>query len=110
MKQAFCDSLLESRIRIQKSTISTNTLPQPPKSSSIFSSLPSELAETLAEVEELNEELFDLRKEMLGSVEGVTVPKGLGGERKRKRGGEGSEEVEEYVKASIKDLGLLEAA
>ncbi|ORY69172.1 apoptosis-antagonizing transcription factor [Leucosporidium creatinivorum] len=105
---AFCDSLLESRIRIQKSTISTNTLPQPPLSQSLFSALPSELAETLAEVSELNEELFELRKEMLGSVEGVEVPRGFGGERKRKRG-EG-EEVEEYVKASIKDLGLLEAA
>lgn len=62
-------------------------------------------------MEELNEELFELRKEMLSGVEGVVLPKTLGAERKRKRGAEEEEEQrKEYVKASIKDLGLLESA
>lgn len=37
------------------------------------------------------------------------MPKGFGEQRKRKRGGEGSE-VEEYVKATVKDLAAMDVA
>lgn len=60
--QAFCDSLLESRIKLQKAVGAVNMLPQPPRARQYFDSLSEEVCEVLDEVKELSEELFRLRQ------------------------------------------------
>lgn len=77
--QAFCDNLLESRIKIQKAANAVGTLPQvrhpftqhkfllnhilqTTSAEPFFSALPEELAAALAQVSALNEELFSLRE------------------------------------------------
>ncbi len=66
--------------------------------------MPDEVAEVLAEVRELNEELFALRQDLISTNEKLEVPTNFGQGRKRKRAsGEG------YLAASLADLGALEA-
>ena len=62
------------------------------------------MADVLAEVRDLNEELFALRKDLIATNEKLDVPANFGAGRKRKRAsGEG------YLAASLADLGALEA-
>lgn len=67
----------------------------------------SEVKDTLADIEALNEELFALRTSLMRSNEKVELPAGFGTTRKRKRG-DGAER--EYVSATIKDLKTIEDA
>ncbi|KAK4694359.1 protein AATF/BFR2, partial [Phenoliferia sp. Uapishka_3] len=127
--QAFSDNILEARIKIQKAATSINLLPQPPLSKIYFAQVEDELSETLKEVEELNEELFSLRKvcfflphfqlwniqksltsshlhqELLSKEPTIELPSSLGASRKRKRG-----TPSEYLAATLTDLSTLETA
>ncbi|GAA5939674.1 hypothetical protein JCM1841_001147 [Sporobolomyces salmonicolor] len=106
---AFCDNLLESRIRLQKATASSNLLPQPALASSFFAhpALASDVSETFSELEKLSEELFGLREGLAAENEKVEVPQGFGERRKRKRGEE--EGQDEWLEETLKDLATLES-
>ncbi|GAA5889617.1 hypothetical protein JCM5296_002412 [Sporobolomyces johnsonii] len=106
---AFCDNLLESRIRLQKATASSNLLPQPALAPSFFAhpDLASDVSETFSELEKLSEELFALREGLAAENEKVEVPQGFGERRKRKRGDE--EGRDEWLDETLKDLATLEA-
>lgn len=101
--QAFCDNVLEARIKLQKAATAANSLPQPP-AAAFYARLPDDLAGVLAEVRELNEELFALRKDLIQTNEKLDVPVNFGAARKRKRAsGDG------YLAASLADLASLES-
>lgn len=59
---AFCDSLLEARIKLQKAVGAVNSLPPPPSAESYFAEARSEVDEARREIEGLGEELFALRE------------------------------------------------
>lgn len=65
--------------------------------------MPDELADVLAEVRELSEDLFALRQDLLLTNEKLDVPAGFGSARKRKR-----KDGDGYLQASLADLTTLE--
>ncbi|KAM0750874.1 TRAUB-domain-containing protein [Meredithblackwellia eburnea MCA 4105] len=103
---AFCDNIIESRIKLQKAVTAANALPQSQNAESFFALVPEEQTSALAELEALSEELFSLRKDLLDKEAEVKLSSSFGITRKRKRDAGG----EEYLSASLADLASLEAA
>ena len=61
--QAFCDSLLESRIKLQKAVGASNLLPHPDQAPAYYQAVgQDDVDETLRELAGLSEELFELRQ------------------------------------------------
>lgn len=110
--QAFCDNLLESRIRLQKATTSSNLLPQPFLAPSYFShpSLTTEVQSTFSELASLSEELFSLRQELAKENEKLEMEDGFGESRKRKRRTVEEGDTDDWMMDTLKDLGSLETA
>ncbi|GAA5933372.1 AATF family protein [Sporobolomyces koalae] len=107
---AFCDNLLESRIRLQKATTSSNLLPQPFLAPTYFShpSLVSEVQSTFSELASLSEELFSLRQELVKENEQVELEDGFGESRKRKRRAVEEGDTDDWMFDTLKDLAKLE--
>ncbi|KAM0786647.1 hypothetical protein ACM66B_002096 [Microbotryomycetes sp. NB124-2] len=104
---AFCDNILESRIKLQKAATAVNSLPQHDSASRYFSHLSDEVSDTLAAIEQVNEQLFKLRQSLAQTNDQVQLPSEFGQTRKRKRGGDATDE---YLDATLADLATLDAA
>ncbi|BGP71782.1 Protein BFR2 [Rhodotorula toruloides] len=102
---AFCDSLLESRIKLQKAVGAANLLPQPARAKQYFDSLGDEVGDVLDEVKDLSEELFQLRQTLLATNEKIELPSDFGASRKRKRT---SEFDADFLDLTLADLKTLE--
>ncbi|BGO95516.1 hypothetical protein NBRC10512_007774 [Rhodotorula toruloides] len=102
---AFCDSLLESRIKLQKAVGAANLLPQPAQAKQFFDSLGEEVGDVLDEVKELSEELFQLRQTLLATNEKIELPSDFGASRKRKRT---SDFDADFLDLTLADLKTLE--
>ncbi|TNY18226.1 apoptosis-antagonizing transcription factor [Rhodotorula diobovata] len=106
---AFCDSLLEARIKLQKAVGAVNSLPPPPSAESYFAEARSEVDEARREIEGLGEELFALRESLLATNEKIELPADFGASRKRKRTSSAAEDSAAYLDATLSDLAALEA-
>ncbi|GAA5838837.1 hypothetical protein JCM5353_003483 [Sporobolomyces roseus] len=107
---AFCDNLLESRIRLQKATTSSNLLPQPFLAPTYFShpSLAADVQSTFSELASLSEELFSLRQELAKENEKLEPEDGFGESRKRKRRAVEEGDTDDWMMDTLKDLSTLE--
>ncbi|GJN90406.1 hypothetical protein Rhopal_003417-T1 [Rhodotorula paludigena] len=105
---AFCDSLLEARIKLQKAVGAANRLP-PPRSGAdaYFAQVGDEVGEVRREVDELGEELFALRESLLAKNEKLELPSDFGASRKRKRASS-DEGASAYLDQTLSDLRTLE--
>ncbi|BGP17846.1 rRNA-processing protein bfr2 [Rhodosporidiobolus nylandii] len=114
---AFADTLLSSRIAIQKAVQASNSLPTPasvPPAKEWFAAS----SEVRVEVDDLwreligcSEELFELRTSLLSANESLTLPSSFGESRKRKRvDAEDGDKVarEEWMADTLKELGEVE--
>ncbi|KAK4049545.1 rRNA-processing protein bfr2 [Microbotryomycetes sp. JL201] len=104
---AFCDNVLESRIKLQKAATAVNSLPQHDNASKYFSQLSDEISDTLAAIEQVNEQLFKLRQSIAQTNDQVQLPADFGATRKRKRGGDSPDQ---YLDATLADLAAFDAA
>ncbi|GAA5895296.1 AATF family protein [Sporobolomyces salmoneus] len=107
---AFCDNLLESRIRLQKATAAANLLPQPFLAPTFFShpDLTSEVQQTFSELASLSEELFSLRQDLIKENEKIEVEDEFGESRKRKRRAVDEGDTDDWTFDTLKDLAQLE--
>ncbi|GAA5994535.1 hypothetical protein JCM5350_006389 [Sporobolomyces pararoseus] len=107
---AFCDNLLESRIRLQKATAASNLLPQPLLAPTYFShpDLTTEVQQTFSELASLSEELFSLRQDLIKENEKIEVEDGFGESRKRKRRAVDEGDTDDWMFDTLKDLAQLE--
>ncbi|GAA5960784.1 hypothetical protein JCM3765_000815 [Sporobolomyces pararoseus] len=107
---AFCDNLLESRIRLQKATAASNLLPQPLFAPTYFSHpvLTSEVQQTFSELASLSEELFSLRQDLIKENEKIELEDGFGESRKRKRRAVDEGDTDDWMFDTLKDLAQLE--
>ncbi|GAA5914592.1 hypothetical protein JCM6882_001212 [Rhodosporidiobolus microsporus] len=118
---AFADSLLSSRIALQKAVQASNALPTPASQPPAPEWIAVDDAEVQDEVEGLwkelmgcSEELFALRKDLLITNESLSFPTDFGTARKRKRAAaeDGDDEEENarsaWLEATMKDLGEVE--
>ncbi|KWU42390.1 TRAUB-domain-containing protein [Rhodotorula sp. JG-1b] len=105
---AFCDSLLESRIKLQKAVGASNLLPHPDQAPAYYQAVgQDDVDETLRELAGLSEELFELRQGLLAQNEKIELPADFGASRKRKRTSVAGDETE-YLDAMLDDLHTLE--
>ncbi|GAA5969419.1 hypothetical protein JCM8115_003242 [Rhodotorula mucilaginosa] len=105
---AFCDSLLESRIKLQKAVGASNLLPHPDQAPAYYQAVgQDDVDETLRELAGLSEELFELRQGLLAQNEKIELPTDFGASRKRKRTSVAGDETE-YLDAMLDDLHTLE--
>ncbi|BGP56648.1 hypothetical protein JCM8202_000165 [Rhodotorula sphaerocarpa] len=105
---AFCDSLLESRIKLQKAVGAVNLLPYPDQAPRYFEALgQDEVDATVRDLAGLSDELFELRQELLSTNEKIELPADFGTTRKRKRASAAGNE-NEYLDAMFEDLQQLE--
>ncbi|KDE02836.1 hypothetical protein MVLG_06627 [Microbotryum lychnidis-dioicae p1A1 Lamole] len=106
---SFCDSVLESRIKLQKAVTAINVLPRPANAEMYYQQVEEERERARLEVEALNEELFKLRSTMLKGKEQIQIqlPTNLGQSRKRHRN---PDSAQEYLAATVKDLAAIETA
>ncbi|GAA5841023.1 hypothetical protein JCM11251_006786 [Rhodosporidiobolus azoricus] len=115
---AFSDSLLSSRIALQKAVQASNALPthasQPPASAwfEADEEVKEELEELWKEMVGCSEELFALRKDLLTTNESLPFTSDFGSSRKRKRAAAadgGDEDARsEWLEATMRDLGEVE--
>ncbi|GAA5834627.1 hypothetical protein JCM3766R1_003622 [Sporobolomyces carnicolor] len=108
---AFCDNLLESRIRLQKATAAANLLPQPLLAPTYFShpDLASDVQQTFSELASLSEELFSLRAQIFQENEKLEVEDGFGESRKRKRRAVDEGDTDDWMFDTLKDIAQLES-
>lgn len=105
---AFCDSLLESRIKLQKAVGASNLLPHPDQAPAYYQAVgQDDVDETLRELAGLSEELFELRQGLLAQNEKIELPVDFGTSRKRRRTSVAADETE-YLDAMLDDLHSLE--
>ncbi|GAA5874675.1 hypothetical protein JCM3774_004779 [Rhodotorula dairenensis] len=105
---AFCDSLLESRIKLQKAVGAANLLPRPDKAPTYYQAVgQDDVDQTLRELAGLSEELFELRQGLLAQNEKIDLPVDFGASRKRKRTSVAAGD-HEYLDAMLSDLQTLE--
>ncbi|GAA6035689.1 hypothetical protein JCM8097_004972 [Rhodosporidiobolus ruineniae] len=117
---AFSDSLLGTRIAIQKAVQASNALPTPashPPAEVYFAAEDEEggvqnaLEGVWAEVVECSEELFELRKTLLTANESLAFPSDFGSTRKRKRQDMDDDVPSaraDWLEETIRDLGEME--
>ncbi|GAA6049133.1 hypothetical protein JCM3770_003902 [Rhodotorula araucariae] len=108
---AFCDSLLEARIKLQKAVGAANLLPPPTHGAeAYFAELADEVTDARHEVDELAEELFALRESLLATNDKVEIPADLSTSRKRKRAPSSASDSAACLSATLSDLRALESA
>ncbi|KAK4048863.1 rRNA-processing protein bfr2 [Microbotryomycetes sp. JL221] len=103
----FCDNILESRIKLQKSTTAINTLPRLKTAQKFFNLIQSDVEQTWQQINQLNEQLFELRTRLAQTNEQISLPNDFGTTRKRKRSSNDSHS--DYLDATLLDLATFDS-